>query len=530
MITTQIMPKTPVRQITAKVELYSGSTLLNTFYYNDYLKSVDIDRTAEESKLFGFTVSHKATVKILDKDNNFVITNSNSIKIYFNNQQGYISPFPMLYVSEVTRDKVTGEITVKAYDLFQKATELTVAELEVTNYTIYQFAAVCANLLGANGVVLEGIAETDSALQLYYAQGANFNGNETIRQALNALAEATQTIIYFNYNNSLVIKRMVRGTAVERITTADYFTYSLKGSMRIKSIAHITELGENIEADSGIASGITYYMRNNPFLEMRTDTGAILQEAVSTLKNTSFGLYELNARGNYLIEIGDYFAVDSKDGTGGLFLVNDSIKYSGGLSQKCFFNYSESTKTHTNPSTLGETINETTAKVDKVNREIELLISETDINESKLTALELTSENITAKVENIEKASDNLNGTINELTSRVNATLSAEDVRLEIQTAVDNGTTKVETSTGYTFNDDGLTVSKSGSEMTTTITEDGMTVRKDGDTVLTANNEGVTAIDLKATTFLIIGENSRLEDYEKDGNQRTACFWIGGSE
>ena len=51
-----------------------------------------------------------------------------------------------------------------------------------------------------------------------------------------------------------------------------------------------------------------------------------------------------------------------------------------------------------------------------------------------------------------------------------------------------------------------------------------MKVKKNDEEVLTANNEGVKAIDLHATTFLIIGEYSRLEDF---GGNRTGCFWIG---
>jgi hypothetical protein len=43
--------------------------------------------------------------------------------------------------------------------------------------------------------------------------------------------------------------------------------------------------------------------------------------------------------------------------------------------------------------------------------------------------------------------------------------------------------------------------------------------------LLTANKEGVVAKDLHATTYLIIGKNSRFEDF---GSDRTACFWIGG--
>ena len=64
--------------------------------------------------------------------------------------------------------------------------------------------------------------------------------------------------------------------------------------------------------------------------------------------------------------------------------------------------------------------------------------------------------------------------------------------------------------------------------MTTRINEDGMTVYRDNDEVLIANNEGVIAYNLHAETYLIVGESSRFEDYEDDGETRTGCFWIGG--
>lgn len=70
-----------------------------------------------------------------------------------------------------------------------------------------------------------------------------------------------------------------------------------------------------------------------------------------------------------------------------------------------------------------------------------------------------------------------------------------------------------------------MSIEKSGSEMKTKITENGMYVSKDGEEVLVANNEGVDAVNLHATTYLIVGMNSRFEDY---GDGRTGCFWIGG--
>ena len=85
---------------------------------------------------------------------------------------------------------------------------------------------------------------------------------------------------------------------------------------------------------------------------------------------------------------------------------------------------------------------------------------------------------------------------------------------------------KVTTTTGFTFNQNGLTISKSNVDITTNISEDGMRVSKGGQVVLTADNNGVEALNLHATTYLIIGNNSRFEDY--DNGSRTGCFWIGG--
>lgn len=87
--------------------------------------------------------------------------------------------------------------------------------------------------------------------------------------------------------------------------------------------------------------------------------------------------------------------------------------------------------------------------------------------------------------------------------------------------------THVVTSTGYTFDETGITIKKSGQSIKTQITEDGMTIYKNTREVLCVNSEGVNAADLHATTFLTIGKGdgrSRFEDY---GTDRTGCFWIG---
>ena len=107
--------------------------------------------------------------------------------------------------------------------------------------------------------------------------------------------------------------------------------------------------------------------------------------------------------------------------------------------------------------------------------------------------------------------------------------MTSEDVKLEIKSELSNGVDKVVTATGFTFNEEGLTIAKTGSEMTTNIDEDGMSVYRDNQEVLTADNQGVIAYNLKAKTYLIVGENSRFEDFTStSGEKRTGCFWIGG--
>lgn len=153
----------------------------------------------------------------------------------------------------------------------------------------------------------------------------------------------------------------------------------------------------------------------------------------------------------------------------------------------------------------------------------------------EIAQLVINSNNIFASVTENKKATDEAlksvndalgttSGLITEITKEVSAKMTSEAVELQIKTAMENGTSKVVTNTGFTFDDIGMTVEKSGSEMKTQITEDGMTVYQNNEAILVANNQGVDAKNLRATTYLIVGR-SRFEDY---GSGRTGCFWIGG--
>ncbi len=147
------------------------------------------------------------------------------------------------------------------------------------------------------------------------------------------------------------------------------------------------------------------------------------------------------------------------------------------------------------------------------------------VEQRLMAEISLNTEGIKAEVSNLTSTTDDQRDQLQDMEKKVSAAMTSEQVNLAIQKEIGKGAAKVSTTTGYTFDDTGLTVEKSNSEMKTQITEDGMTVYKNGQEMLRANNQGVEAVDLKAKTYLIVGKNSRFEDMP--GGNRTGCFWIG---
>lgn len=285
----------------------------------------------------------------------------------------------------------------------------------------------------------------------------------------------------------------------------------------------------NIEYEkANTISGTTQYIRNNPFWDLRADRAELVDEALATVWGMTINQFDCVWRGNPALEIGDKIALITKDNEEvKSYVLNDVIDYSGGLTQRTSWHYTESEQTASNPSNLGEALTQTFAKVDKINKQIEMVVSGVEGNTEVINQLMIDKAGIEASVSKVQKNLEENVGGINEnidiLKKGVEAQITAEDVQLQINTEISKGAQKVVTSTGYTFNEEGLTVEKSGSEMKTTISDDGMRVYRNNHEVLTADNKGVKAENLHATTYLIIGSNSRFEDY----GGRTGCFWIG---
>ena len=681
----------PSREIKAKIDLFDGTTKKATFTGSDKIKKFQIERAGEEGKFFGFGVSQKLELELLDKNRELNIVKGNTFDVYLTADTTY-TKILSCEVDSIKRDEKTNGLTITAYDALYRASGHQVKDLTLTKpYTIKDFCEACGAKLG---VSVKGI---DTFL-LSYPNGANFDGAETLREALDMVAEATQTIYFMDSTNALVFKKLNKaGASLLTIDKNIYFEYKNNGPRVLKTICSTNELGDDV-SESGTTGDATQFVRDNAFWELREDITDLVHNAVVAVGGLSISQFECKWRGNFYLEIGDKIQILGKDNSSAItYLLNDTLVYNGGLNQTSSWKYKDSGETASNPTNLGEAIKQTYAKVDKQNKEITLLASEvktqtetikktvkqvdveyylstssstptggtwsteappweenkymwsrqkitytdgtfairnatciagakgTDgkpgsdgapgrgvvsitteyyisTSETELAGgswsetqptweegkyiwtrskivynnptsteyttavcdatwkeinaiqgeqktlitdvadLKVAKDSITASVSQITENQSGLNSALTDLqntvtdqnnanaeqfdtlTQKVESSMNAEQVHLAISTELSKGVDKVTTSTGFTFNEAGLTINKSDSEISTNIDEDGMSIYKNNEEVLTADNTGVTQINATIKQYLIVGKNSRFEDY---GSDRTGCFWIG---
>ena len=360
----------PSREIKAKIDFFDGTTKKATFTGSDKIKKFQIERAGEEGKFFGFGVCQKLELELLDKNRELNIVKGNTFDVYLTADTTY-TKILSCEVDSIKRDEKTNGLTITAYDALYRASGHQVKDLTLTKpYTIKDFCEACGAKLG---VSVKGI----NTFTLSYPNGANFDGAETLREALDMVAEATQTIYFMDSTNALVFKKLDKAGA--NLLTIDkniYFEYKNNGPRVLKTICSTNELGDDV-SESGTTGDATQFVRDNAFWELREDITDLVHNAVVAVGGLSISQFECKWRGNFFLEIGDKIQILGKDNSSAItYLLNDTLVYNGGLNQTSSWKYKDSGETASNPTNLGEAIKQTYAKVDKQNKEITLLASE----------------------------------------------------------------------------------------------------------------------------------------------------------
>lgn len=144
-----------------------------------------------------------------------------------------------------------------------------------------------------------------------------------------------------------------------------------------------------------------------------------------------------------------------------------------------------------------------------------------------ISALQVAADKISAQVSRVETTTqtdlDLIQQSVQTLKKQVDMAVDAEQVEITVTKILEDGVKKVKTETEYTFDENGLSVADSRSDIQNRIDYKGMYVSRGENVILQADAAGVIATDVKVRNYLVVGDHARLEDY---GQNRTACFWL----
>lgn len=327
-----------------------------------------------------------------------------------------------------------------------------------------------------------------------------YNKEYTFRDVLTEIAQAAGGTIAIKNDKLWVLYPVASEITVEPSNLKSIKIGEVYGPVNSIVIARMPQEDNICKKDETAENICEIKIENNQLMDSHRED--FIEGLYTALSGLTYYPHEVESYGIGILEICDFFTIETLDGkTYTALHLSGNMEITQGLIESTKGAAPTATETdYKAASTTDRTLNKTILRVDKQEGIIQGLVTKTEEKTNELT------------------------GELDKVKKSVEATMSAEDIKILVSTSVE-GKNSIETSMGYTFNDEGLRIKKSGEQIENLLTHEGMYVNRADDNVLTADKTGVEAINLKARQYLIIGKNSRLEDYE--GN-RTACFYIGG--
>ena len=413
--------------------------------------------------------------------------------------------FGTYIVNSQKYDDDTRTLNLECYDLMLQS--MIPYDL-VLDYDDLSVTVTVKDLLDAICVRLNWIpGYTDFTNSGAVIDGEKFDSSYTFRDVLDQIAQVAAGVIAFKDDKLCVLYPTSTGETIDASNLRSLTIGEKYGPVNSVVLAR-TPQEDNIYAfdeESVTENGLTEIkIENNQIMDShREDFIDAILERVNGLE---FWMYDLQSFGIGYLDLCDLFTLQTLDGTRHLSLMlNDDMQITQSLAENSVLEAPEATETdYKAASKTDKLLNKTILKVDKQAGEISAIVSRTSA---------------------LEGAAEGLGESISRMSEVM---MDSEKVAIKISEAIE-GINSVKTETGYTFDKDGLHIHKSGEEMENKLDNTGMYVNRGEDNILTANNEGVDAINLRSRQFLIVGDYSRFENYDGGtGGNRTACFYIGG--
>ena len=311
------------------------------------------------------------------------------------------------------------------------------------------------------------------------------------------------------------------GAVADGVLTPTPRQYALSGGLQLETAATVPIDRVQIrqtETDVGCiypdAPGEnTLVIQGNPLLAAETAETVlpIAQQLFERFAGVSYTPGTLKLPTTPALEPGQLLTVTDASGNRHRFYFMSLDRSAAGDTVTCAGSYSRESATVVN----NRSYQNLHGRMLQLRTDVEGIRAENSDNRGKLSSLALDIEGIRGTVKSQE-------GQLQQLTTLEQ---TAQGLKLSVEQLQNDGASKIKTAMGYTFDDNGLRIARSGQTMENLLDNTGMKVTRGGEPILQADHRGVEAVDVTVRNYLVVGSHARLEDYP---GGRTACFWLEG--
>ena len=474
---------------------------MNPHYEGSLLKTVmkclnielDGELLEDTSAIVGIAIAGKSVAGVGEvTEDNTIRTPKFGVKAPGDADYSYIE-YGTYLIKESSRNEETKAISLECYDLMlQSMIPYDLALDYNQDVTVKDFLdAICDRLGWKKGYTT--FYNCDVLID-----EEKYDLSDTFRDALDDIAEVAGGMIGFVDDALTVIYPTNSGETIDEENLKTLTIGKKYGPINSVVLSRSPQEDNIFKKDAGSISqyGMTEIrIENNQIIDTHRED--FMDGICDALFGLFFELYELESFGIGYLNFGEFFTIKTADGVGHkALMLCDDLQITQGVSETSKLEEPDATNTdYSAASETDKTLKKTIIRVDK--------------QDNKITAL--------------AERTDTLEGGLADVKKKAELAITPENVDIKISEAI-GGIDSIETSTGYTFDKDGLNIHKSGEEMHNTLNNEGMYVRKNSEDILVADKDGVNAINLTARKYLHVG-NARFEDYQ---NNRTACFYYGG--
>ena len=493
------------------------------------IKSVKIESTGVQGKLFGSTYCQKLTCVLKDPKKLINEEQLYNTYIWFVPTKytddcfdpRYTAVYPHYFVDSTLRDEKTGDLTVIGYDYMGKAANtLFSLDADKNSFTINDLINRCKDLIGVSRAN-NGIMDTPFLPTQWTREQINLSGEETVRDMLNAIAEVRGEFCYQNtkidglYFDSRIEFLPIFNTATHNgsgwyhekveIDKSRYFELTSDKPYKLTGITATNELNDSVSVGTDEYRQVIY---NNPLLTLLPDETqqTILTGILNQLKDISITPFNCEWRGDPRLEPTDWLEFEDKNGNKfQSFLLNETVEYNGGFKSTMWVDKMESQTPIAADRNISTSILKTKATVDKVKGEITLEVSRAKEAEQLLGSRLTINENaITSEVKNRQDADSELSSTI---------TQTATEIRQEVKNTTDGLDSKI-TQTANSISAEITARENADTELSTRITanENGIT----SEVSRATGRENELASDISTITQTVDNISTRIDTVEGD--------------